>query len=39
MTRRRFIFLCELVLLAAGMAALWPRGPKEPVYQGKKLSE
>ncbi len=37
--RTRLIFLCALVLVAAGMVALWPRGPKEPVYQGKKLSQ
>ena len=39
MTRSRLIFLCALVLVAAGVVALWQSGPKEPVYQGKKLSE
>ena len=39
MTRRRLIFFCALVLVAAGVVALWPSGPKEPVFQGRKLSE
>ena len=39
MTRWRLIFCCTLALVAAGVVALWPRGPQEPVYQGKKLSE
>ena len=32
------MLLGALVLVAAGVGALWPRGPKEPVYQGKPLS-
>ena len=28
-----------LLVAAAGVVALWLRGPKEPVYQGKKLTE
>ena len=39
MTRWRLIFLCTLVLVAAGVVALWQSGPQEPVYQGKKLFE
>lgn len=39
MKRRRLIFCCVLVLVAAGVVALWLRHPKDPVYQGKKLSE
>ena len=39
MKRRRLILFGALALIAAGVVALWPRGPKEPVYQGKKLSE
>ena len=38
MNRRRLILFGALALMAAGVVALWPRGPKEPVYQGKKLS-
>ena len=38
MKRRRLILFGALALIAAGVVALWPRGPKEPVYQGKKLS-
>ena len=38
MKRRRLILFGALALLAAGVVALWPRGPKEPVYQGKKLT-
>jgi hypothetical protein len=39
MKRRRIFLLLALALVAAGVAAFWPRGPKEPVYQGKRLSE
>ena len=38
MTRWRLIFCCALVLVAAGVVALWPSGPKEPEYEGLKLS-
>ena len=38
MKRRRLILFGALALIAAGVVALWPRGPKEPVYQGKKLT-
>ncbi len=39
MKRTRLIFFCALGLVAAGVVALWLRGPKEPEYEGKKLSE
>ena len=38
MKRRRLILFGALALMAASVVALWPRGPKEPVYQGKKLT-
>jgi hypothetical protein len=34
-----WILLLGCILLAASVALLWPRGPKEPEYQGKRLSE
>ena len=37
MKRGRIILFGALLVLAAGVVALWPRGPKEPVYQGKPL--
>ena len=37
MKRRRLILFGALALLVVGVVALWPRGPKEPVYQGKPL--
>ena len=39
MTRWRLIFCCTLVLVAAGVVALWQSGPQEPVYQGRKLGK
>ena len=38
MKRRRILLLLALVAVAAGVVFFWPRGPKEPVYQGKGLS-
>jgi hypothetical protein len=38
--RKRIISLCVASVLVAGAVVLvWPRGPKEPEYGGKKLSE
>jgi hypothetical protein len=38
MSRRRILLLLALAAVAAGLFLGWPRGPKEPVYQGKGLS-
>lgn len=38
MKRRGAILFGALVAMALGVAALWPRGPREPVYQGIRLS-
>jgi HEAT repeat protein len=38
MRRRRIILVLTLAAVAAGLVLCWPRGPKEPVYQGKRLS-
>lgn len=37
MRRKRFIQFSALILLAAGVLLCWPRGPKEPVFEGRKL--
>ena len=37
--RRRILLLLALAAVAAAIALFWPRGPKEPVYQGKRLSQ
>ena len=39
MKRRRILLLLALAVVAAGMFLLWSRGPKEPAYQGKRLSQ
>ena len=39
MNRRRILLLLALAVTVAGIVLFWPRGPKEPVYQGKKLSQ
>ena len=39
MKRRRILLALLLVLAAAVVFAFWPRGPKQPVYQGKKLRD
>jgi len=39
MKRRRILLLLALAAVAAAIALFWPRGPKEPVYHGKRLSE
>lgn len=38
MKRRRILLLLALAVVAAGLALFWPRGPREPVYQGIPLS-
>lgn len=38
MKRRRILLVLALAAAAAGLVLFWPRGPKEPVYQGKRLS-
>ena len=38
MNRRRILLLLALVAMAAGLVLFWPRGPKEPVYQGKGIT-
>jgi hypothetical protein len=37
--KRRTILLLAVVVVMAGMFFLWPRGPREPVYQGRRLTE
>lgn len=37
--KRKLIVLVLVAAVVAGVAVCWPRGPKEPEYQGKKLSE
>jgi vesicle coat complex subunit len=39
MKRRRFILLGGLLLAGVLILLLWPRGPKEPVFEGKRLSQ
>ena len=39
MNRRRILLLLALVAVVAVLVLFWPRGPKEPVYQGKRLTE
>ena len=39
MKRRRILLLLALVVVAMACVLFWPRGPAEPVYQGRKLSE
>jgi hypothetical protein len=39
MKRRRILLLLALAVVAMGLVVFWPRGPKEPVYQGKPLSQ
>jgi len=38
MKRRRILLLLALAAVAGGIV-VWPLGPKEPVYQGKRLTE
>jgi HEAT repeat protein len=39
MRRKRIVFVLALAAMATGFLWCWPRGPKEPVYQGKPLTE
>jgi hypothetical protein len=39
MKRRRILLVIVVAAVAAGLVLLWPRGPKEPVFQGKRLSQ
>jgi hypothetical protein len=39
MNRKRAILICCAAFIAAVVVIAWPRGPKEPEYQGRKLSE
>ena len=39
MKRRRVLYLLAVVALLAAACLGWPRGPKEPVYQGKTLTQ
>jgi len=39
MKRRRVLFLVAGAVLLATALVVWPRGPKEPVYQGKPLTQ
>src|SRR6185503_1237613 len=38
-TKRRRILLLAAVGVMAALFFLWPRGPREPVYQGKRLTQ
>src|SRR5262245_61020999 len=38
MGRKRLFIVGVVALAIALLVLLWPRGPKEPVYQGKRLS-
>src|SRR6185503_4008817 len=38
-TQRRRILLIAAVAGVAALFFLWPRGPREPVYQGKTLTQ
>ena len=38
MKRRRILLMLALIALVAGLVLFWPRGPKEPVYEGKRLT-
>lgn len=37
MKHRRILLLLALAAVAVGLVLFWPRGPKEPVYNGKTL--
>jgi hypothetical protein len=37
--RRMIAILLGCALVGAGVALVWPRGPKEPEYQGKRLGD
>ena len=39
MKRRRILLLLALVAVGAGIVLIAPRGPKEPVYEGKRLTQ
>ena len=39
MKRRRILLMLALATVAMAFVVFWRRGPKEPVYQGKRLSE
>lgn len=39
MKRRRVLLLVAMVALLAGVFLAWPRGPKEPVHEGKTLTQ
>jgi hypothetical protein len=37
--RRRLVIICCALITFAAIVGFWPRGPAEPVYQGKPLSQ
>ena len=37
MKRRRILLVLAMAAVAAAVALCWPRGPKEPVFEGKRL--
>lgn len=39
MQRRRILLLLGLAAVAVVLVLCWPRGPQEPVYEGKRLTE
>jgi hypothetical protein len=39
MKRRRILLLLALVAVAMACVVFWPRGPREPLYQGRRLGE
>jgi hypothetical protein len=38
MKRKRLLLIGALAAVMAGVFLCWPRGPKEPVYEGRKLT-